>query len=100
MRKMMLAVMSSLVVLAGCNATVGEGNLDAFPEFENLDRHVDVESFETEIDKDDPEERVILLKEDGGEVQYKSIFVKDTDRHKIVQTGGENLFNDVIETEE
>ncbi|AJD92859.1 hypothetical protein JMA_35420 [Jeotgalibacillus malaysiensis] len=98
MRKLVLAFMFSTLFIAGCSATANESNLSAFPEYDNLIEYIDIESVSAEIADDNPGERVILFKDESGEVQYKSIFVKETNWHKIVQTDGPNLFNDVIET--
>lgn len=101
MRKLMLAAALSTMMIAGCSATADRGgNLDAFPENDNLTEYIDIESVSAEIVEDNTGERVILFKDGSGEVQYKSIFVKETDRHKIVQTDGPNLFNDVIDVNE
>lgn len=97
MRNLILAFMFSTLFIAGCSATANEGDLNAFPEYDNLTEHFDIESVSAEIADDNPGERVILFKDENGEVQYKSIFVKETDRHKIVQTDGLNLFDDVID---
>ncbi|MDZ5710762.1 hypothetical protein [Jeotgalibacillus haloalkalitolerans] len=99
MRKILLAAFS-IMIIAGCSRTADHIDLTTFPEYENLAEYVDTDNYSTEIAEDGPGERVIIFKEDNGEVQYKSIFVKDTNRHKIVQTDGPNLFNDVIDVKE
>ena len=100
MRKLMLAAAFSTMMIAGCSATANNSDLNAFPEYNNLTEYIDIENVSSEIVEDNTGERVILFKDDSGEVQYKSIFVKETDRHKIVQTDGPNLFNDVIDVNE
>lgn len=98
MRKLVLAFIFSILFIAGCSSSAGEGDLNDFPEYENLTQYINMEHVQAEVAEDNTGERVILFKDDGGEVRYKSIFIKETNRHKIVQTDEPNLFNDEIKT--
>ncbi|GAB2546059.1 hypothetical protein [Gracilibacillus alcaliphilus] len=68
-----------------------------FPEYETLAEHIDLDRLEQEIVEDNQSKRVIIFKSTDGEQEYKSIFVKETDRLKIIPIGpGAPLYNDVI----
>lgn len=70
--------------------------LESLPEFTVIDDEIGSDSLEFDIVADNPGERVLLLDKDGDE--YKSIFVKETKRLKIIDIDGEGLiFNDILD---
>lgn len=58
----------------------------------------DFDSLEPIVETDNPGTRVILFQQDGGRKVYKSVFVKRTNRLKIINIDGEGppIFNDTI----
>lgn len=61
-----------------------QGNYSDFAEFNNLKTNVDLSKYQIQVVEDNPHTRIIILRDDNGHEQFKSIFVKDTGRHKIV----------------
>lgn len=71
-------------------------DLKSLPEFTVIDDEIGSDSLEFDIVADNPGERVLLLDKNGDE--YKSIFVKETKRLKIIDIDGEGLmFNDILD---
>ncbi|WP_211655380.1 hypothetical protein [Planococcus alpniumensis] len=71
-------------------------DLKSLPEFTVIDEEIGSDSLEAELVSDNPGERVLLLNKDGDE--FKSIFVKETKRLKIIDIDGEGLiFNDILD---
>ncbi|WP_130860248.1 hypothetical protein [Gracilibacillus phocaeensis] len=70
---------------------------DPFPETEVLAQHIDLDQLEQQIVEDNPGKRVMLLVSPEGEKEYKSVFIKETSRLKIIPIGpGAPLYNDTI----
>ncbi|MGM0896487.1 MAG: hypothetical protein ACQEV0_01230 [Bacillota bacterium] len=71
-------------------------DLESLPEFTLIDEKIGNDSLEYEIVADNPGKRVLLLDKEGDE--YKSVFVKETKRLKLIDIDGEGLiFNDILE---
>lgn len=71
-------------------------DLKSLPEFTVIDEEIGSDSLEAELASDNPGERVLLLNKDGDE--FKSIFVKETKRLKIIDIDGKGLiFNDILD---
>ncbi|WP_284140629.1 hypothetical protein [Virgibacillus sp. LDC-1] len=76
-------------------------DLDDYPEYDNLDEHVDVDDYHGTVVEDNANKRIIVLKDDNGSSVFKSIFVKETNMHKIVDlNGGGLIFEGVIGTDD
>jgi len=75
---------------------VNELNND-FQEFDVLDELVDTDDFHAEIVKDNDHKRIILLEDDHHQPQYKSIYVKDKNRLKVIDFSDGVIFHDKIE---
>ncbi|WP_066185946.1 putative periplasmic lipoprotein [Gracilibacillus timonensis] len=70
---------------------------DPFPETEVLAQYIDLDQLEQQIVEDNPGKRVMLLVSPEGEKEYKSVFIKETIRLKIIPIGpGAPLYNDTI----
>lgn len=55
------------------------------------------ENYQVNIETDNPNNRVIFLENQSGEKLYKSIFIKNTNRLKIIDLKNDNLiYNQVI----
>lgn len=71
-------------------------DIDDFLEYDTLDDVADVDHFNSEVVEDNPHKRIILLKDDNGQPQFKSIFVKDTNRLKIINLHDGLEYNEII----
>lgn len=77
-------------------AQVDTENIDDFLEYDTLDDVADVDHFNSEVVEDNPHKRIILLKDDNNQPQFKSIFVKDTNRLKIINLDEGLEYNEII----
>ncbi|MUV38245.1 hypothetical protein JNUCC1_02081 [Lentibacillus sp. JNUCC-1] len=84
------------------NEAVEEGaEIDELPEYDTLDDVVDADDFNAQVVENNAHKRVILLKDDNGQPQFKSIYVKDTNRLKVIDFQGGLVFNQILgESEE
>ncbi|RIU94734.1 hypothetical protein [Oceanobacillus picturae] len=78
-------------------AQVDTENMDDFLEYDTLDDVADVDHFNSEVVEDNPHKRIILLKDDNAQPQFKSIFVKDTNRLKIINLHEGLEYNEIIQ---
>lgn len=70
---------------------------DALPEYDTIIEEIGNEAYTFNKKTDNDDKRVFLIEMDG-EKQYKTIFVKQTNRLKIVKiNGGGEVFNRVIQ---
>lgn len=138
MRKIIMALIGLLVLLAACtsndndqksndtekevNTESSEGVEDSasnddeetdtkskpkkegstsFPESKVLAEEINMESLEAEIKTDNPNNRVMILKDEDGNEKYKSVYIKEKNRLKIISLNDEGqIFNKVIEPED
>lgn len=76
-------------------STVNQNNWSSLPEYKTLMKQVDKQDYTISTVTENTGKRVLLLK--GDDHQYKSIFVKKTNRLKIIHTnGGGEIYNRVI----
>ncbi|AVR00317.1 hypothetical protein OBCHQ24_15325 [Oceanobacillus iheyensis] len=71
-------------------------DIDDLLEYDTLDNVAVADNFNSQIVGDNPHKRIILLKDDNGQPQFKSIFVKDTNRLKIINLHEGLVFNRII----
>lgn len=73
-------------------------DVTTFAEYDALDDKIDndIADYQIDVVEDNPGKRVLLLKDENGELKYKSIFIKETNRLKITEIGGKMFFNRVI----
>lgn len=70
----------------------------SLPEYDTIIREVDSQDDTFRTVTDNENERILLLTNQDGEEKYKTIFIKNTSRLKIIDIdGGGQLFNDVLE---
>lgn len=70
----------------------------SLPEYDTIIREVDSQDDTFRTVTDNENERILLLTNQDGEEKYKTIFIKNTSRLKIIDMdGGGQLFNDVLE---
>lgn len=70
--------------------------LAEFEEYTTLINQVDITSLDVQVVKDNKGKRIILLKDGNGNPQYKSIYVKDKNRLKIINLSDGLLYNGTI----
>lgn len=68
-------------------------NLDEYPI---LNKHFPVNSYKTQLIVDNPYKRIILFKDNKGHVKFKSIYIKNTDRLKIINMHKGLIYNGII----
>ncbi|WP_330948778.1 hypothetical protein [Virgibacillus sp. MG-45] len=71
-------------------------DFDAFLEYDNLDDVIDVDEDELVLVEDNDSKRVLLALDDNGQPRYKSIFVKETNRHKVIDLRNGEIFNGIL----
>ncbi len=122
MRKPLIALTATAALLAACSGEQADAGTEAateneqsftaiqdesaensklqdvksLPEFTVIDKEIGSDSLEAELVSDNSGERVLLLNKDGDE--FKSIFIKETKRLKIIDIDGKGLiFNDILD---
>lgn len=73
-------------------------HLKEFNEFDVLAAELDLNTYEGVVETDNNGNRIILFQDATGKKEFKSIFIKNDNRLKIVQFDNEDnlLFNDII----
>ncbi|UOQ92105.1 hypothetical protein MUO14_16610 [Halobacillus shinanisalinarum] len=71
-------------------------NLKEFEEKSIWQKHINLETHSIQIMEDNSHKRVALFENEQGEEMYKSIFIKNTERLKIIQFDEGLLYNDII----
>ncbi|MBO0991816.1 hypothetical protein [Bacillus sp. SD088] len=59
-----------------------------FPEITSLEDKIDLEKYQIKIVEDHANKRVLLLENEEGLPMYKSILIKKTKRHKVIDLNG------------
>ncbi|AIF43979.1 hypothetical protein [Virgibacillus sp. SK37] len=72
-------------------------DISKFAEFESIQAHIDTGKWTVNVMEDNPYKRVILFSDEKGLPQYKSIYVKETTRHKLIDFHKGLLVNKVLE---
>src|SRR5699024_2917662 len=78
-------------------ATEQETEVEGLVEYSTLANHVDVNGFNAQVVENNPHKRVIVLKGDHGQPQFKSIYVKDASRLKIINFHEGLVYNGIIQ---
>ncbi|MGV2886881.1 hypothetical protein ACWIE6_28925 [Paenibacillus taichungensis] len=76
------------------------GEWSSLPEYDVIVRTIDSPDYIFRTLKDNENERILLLADQDGKEKYKTIFIKNTSRLKIIDVDGDRdgqLFNDVLE---
>ncbi|MFS0871036.1 hypothetical protein AB3N00_13895 [Paenibacillus xylanilyticus] len=74
------------------------GEWSSLPEYDVIVRTIDSQDYTFRTVTDNENERILLLANQDGEEKYKTIFIKNTNRLKIIDVDGDGqLFNDVLE---
>ncbi|WP_404455217.1 hypothetical protein [Oceanobacillus kapialis] len=77
-------------------AQIDTEDINDLLEYDKLDEVADVSKFNTQVVENNPHKRIILLKDDNGQPQFKSIFVKDTNRLKIINLHEGLVYSKII----
>ncbi|WP_182200252.1 hypothetical protein [Paraliobacillus salinarum] len=75
-------------------------DVDDFIEFDTLEEKINADDDHAQIVEDNESKRVMLVSNEDNQKQYKSIFVKDTNRLKIIDLKGGEVFNQIIQAEQ
>ncbi|WP_404452204.1 hypothetical protein LG329_17900 [Virgibacillus necropolis] len=67
-----------------------------FLEFDILDEHVGADGYQTKIVVNNSQKRIIILNDENGQPQYKSIFVKETKSLEIIDLDQGMVFKGAI----
>ncbi|MFD6441017.1 hypothetical protein ACFWDG_14620 [Peribacillus sp. NPDC060186] len=77
-------------------ASADREKLSSLPEYDKIIEQIGNEDYTFNKETDNDNKRVFLI-DFNGEKQYKTIFVKNTNRLKIVKiNGGGEIFNEII----
>lgn len=74
-----------------------ENNHSDIEEYSVVEEHIDLDKYEMDIEEDNPHKRVILYKDDQNKKDYKSIYIKDKNRLKIIEFGHGEIYDEVID---
>src|SRR5699024_8462809 len=58
--------------------------IEEYIEYSILDKKLDMDNLSDEVVKDNDYKRIILLKDENGQPQYKSIYIKNKNRLKVI----------------
>ncbi|MCR8846434.1 hypothetical protein NQ117_22365 [Paenibacillus sp. SC116] len=71
----------------------------SLPEYDTIIQNIEKKDYTIKTVTDNERERVLLLTNQEGKEQYKTIFIKNTNRFKMINMDGEGLiFNDILES--
>ncbi|OCA85099.1 hypothetical protein [Pseudobacillus wudalianchiensis] len=66
----------------------------SLPEYEEIMKHIHDQEYLFETVTDNENKRILLLKNKNGEKQYKTVFIKQDNRLKVIKiNGGGQVFN-------
>ncbi|WP_174616113.1 hypothetical protein [Virgibacillus ihumii] len=88
------------------HAETGAGQMDqqrletnaagSFPEFSVLDEQIDADDYEMQVVEDNEHTRIIILSDEDGNGQFKSVYVKDSNVLKIIDFDQGMVFRGTI----
>src|SRR5699024_12014030 len=65
-----------------------KSEVEGFTEYSILDKKLDMDNLSDEVVKDNDYKRIILLKDENEQPQYKSIYIKNKNRLKVIDLHG------------
>ncbi|HLR38785.1 MAG TPA: hypothetical protein VK068_00160 [Jeotgalicoccus sp.] len=72
-------------------------DLEKFPEFDTIAEYIELDTYQGLVETDNKGNRIIIFKDENGNSEYKSIFVKNDNRLKIVKFKDDGLlYNEII----
>ncbi|WP_207942253.1 hypothetical protein DOK78_000656 [Enterococcus sp. DIV2402] len=73
------------------SASSQQNALEEFEEAPIIEKTIDVSDLQLNIETDNPNKRVLFFSTDTGQKRYKSVFVKRTERLKIIDLSDEGI---------
>jgi hypothetical protein len=73
-----------------------ETKLEDYTEYEVLNEKVNIQKYQTKVETDNKNTRILIMSDDEDQEQYKSIFIKDTNRLKIIEFKRGLIFNEEL----
>src|SRR5699024_4365961 len=73
-----------------------KSEIEEFTEYSILDKKLDMDNLSDEVVKDNDYKRIILLKDENGQPQYKSIYIKNKNRLQVIDLNVRLVYNDKI----
>ncbi|MGP4108924.1 hypothetical protein [Virgibacillus sp. L01] len=81
---------------ANVEVTENSDPVDILPEFTVLDEQVDSDDYQAQVIEDNQQTRVIILKDEDGHAQYKSVYVKNSNVLEVIDLDQGMVFKGVI----
>lgn len=68
-------------------------------EYTTVSNEIDLDKYDMDIEEDNSNKRIILYEDEKGNKEYKSIYLKEKNRLKIIEFDKEDgeIFNEVID---
>ncbi|OAB44657.1 hypothetical protein [Paenibacillus antarcticus] len=77
--------------------SINQEEWSSLPEYDTIIQQIDKEDYNFKTVTDNEGKRILLLIDQGGVEQYKTIYIKNTSRLKIIKIDGEGqIFNEVL----
>ncbi|MGM0829059.1 MAG: hypothetical protein ACQEU4_12600 [Bacillota bacterium] len=77
--------------------SVNHEEWSSFPEYKNIIEQINNKDYSFQTVTDNEGERVLLLIDKNGVEQYKTIFIKNTNRLKIIKINEGQIFNEILD---
>ncbi|MGK7376969.1 hypothetical protein ACSFXN_03945 [Planococcus sp. 1R117A] len=112
MYKLIMALMAAALILTACNnkeegQTAGQNpsvksasseQWASLPEYQSIIEQTGSEEYHFQTTADNEDKRILLLADKSGTEQYKTIFIKNTSRLKIINLKDEGqVFNEILD---
>lgn len=78
------------------NHIASKAAVTSLPEYAVMAKKIDMTKYSAQIVQDNLNKRIIVLKDQNGQEQYKSIFVKKQNRLKVVDYSGGLILNQLV----
>ncbi|UOQ48650.1 hypothetical protein MUN88_00350 [Gracilibacillus caseinilyticus] len=86
--------------LTACNTNTGDINEDTageLKEYDYMESYTELDQYTINIKENNPYKRIILYEDTNGNIKYKSVLIKKTNRLKIIDIAQDQiLFNNDI----
>jgi hypothetical protein len=108
MYKLIITLIVVATMLTACNSNGADKNnqtkesvnheeWSSFPEYKNIIEQINNKDYSFQTVTDNEGERVLLLIDKNGVEQYKTIFIKNTSRLKIIKINEGQIFNEILD---
>ncbi len=108
MKKLLMITSVLTIILTACGSQQPEVQIskeeskeetanDELPEYHILNQYIDLTTLEETTVEDNSEKRVLIFETETGKQEYKSVYIKEKSRLKLIHFGEEGvLFNQQI----